>query len=517
MFPGASGPFGPWAVAQPSDNRCGMDPLSLQAPNLGLVRPAIALQSDLSAVLREGRVLAGEVLQTFGGGAFLIGIGRHRVPAQGRVALEDGQRFLFVVEGEGAQLALRIVPETAHEEPQLLRALRGVLGADQPLGKLVEALLQALHAGGSEQQLGERLAALLARSGSSAERMAAALSAGGPLVFEARLALAAALSLPAAEAAALGGELERWLAAGLLTTTDGASLGAREDLVSKIRAALAELLGGSPQRAGRERAFSAWLAAAEGSSRRSAHDLASLLEVAIGRSASGADRALLLANLRALNLPQLGRGLELLLLRSLLGVGIIGQGTGAQRARRLAAGMQSELKAQLLEVAARSGPGLAREALAHTLDGLEAEQLLNVARQRAGEPLHWSLPVHEGGRWTTAHLYVQRSSRDAEGSASADPRSAWRLSLSVDLSGTGPVRADLSVCSDAVDVWLRASRQEVLEAFAAGIAELETRLASGGRRVAVHLAPALPASQLAEDSAADVRFLREHPLMDLSA
>ena len=42
-----------------------MDPLGLQAPHLGWVRPAIALQSDLSAVLREGRVLAGEVLQTF--------------------------------------------------------------------------------------------------------------------------------------------------------------------------------------------------------------------------------------------------------------------------------------------------------------------------------------------------------------------------------------------------------------------------------------------------------------------
>ena len=52
-----------------------MDPVSLQASNLLAARPMIALQGDLGAVLREGRVMAGEVLQSFGGGSMLIGIG----------------------------------------------------------------------------------------------------------------------------------------------------------------------------------------------------------------------------------------------------------------------------------------------------------------------------------------------------------------------------------------------------------------------------------------------------------
>jgi hypothetical protein len=41
-----------------------MDPVSLQASGLNAVRPTIALSNDLGAVLREGRVLAGEVLQS---------------------------------------------------------------------------------------------------------------------------------------------------------------------------------------------------------------------------------------------------------------------------------------------------------------------------------------------------------------------------------------------------------------------------------------------------------------------
>lgn len=494
-----------------------MDPLSLQSPSLGLVRPASALHSDLSAVLREGRVLAGEVLQTLGGGTFLIGIGRHRVPAQGQVALEEGQRFLFAVEGEGAELALRILLEDSPAEPQLLRALRAVLGADQPLGRIVEALLHALQGAGSEQQLGERLAAPFASSGASAQRLAAALTNGGPMVYEARLALAAALSMPAAEATALGGELERWLAEGLARSTREGHGNPAEDSLSRLRAALAELLGGSATRAGREHAFSAWLAAADGVAGKAPIDLKSLLELAIARSAVGTERTTLLANLRALNLPQLGRGLEVLLLRSLLGVGALAQGSAAQRVRRLASSLHGEFKAQLLEASARWEPGPGREALTRALEGVEAEQLLNVARQRAGEPLHWSLPLLESGRWTTAHLFVQRGSSDGQGSSGSDPKSVWRLSLAIDLTGTGPVRADLAARSGALDLWLRASRPAGLSALAAGLGELEARLAQGGRRVSIHLAPATEESLLPEQSAADVRFLREHPLMDLSA
>jgi hypothetical protein len=488
-----------------------MDPLGLEAPRAGVIRPATALQSDLSAVLREGRVLAGEVLQSMGGGSVLVGIGRHRVPAQSQVALEQGQRFFFVVEGQGEELALRILHER-EGEPQLLRALRGVLGADQPLGRIAETLLQALQADPTAADLRERFAALLTKLAGSPQQLAAALTSGGPLVYEAKLALAAALHLPASEAAALGADLERWLAAGL--QPDAQRETGRVDLLSQLRSALAELLGVGPSRAGRERALAAWIAGSETPSSKSAPDLALLLELAIARLAAGSDRAALLARLRSLNVSQLGRGLELLLLRSLLGVEHV---AARSLSREIAARAGSELKASWVEALSRLDPGPAREAVARALEGLEAEQLLNVARRRAGEALHWSVPLLDGERWTTAHLFVQRGCRPDKEADPASAAATWRLSLSLDLSATGPLRADLAARSGALDVWVRAARPGTVSTLQAGMRELESRLAWGGRKVAVHVALAPPQVPPAEDCAADVRFLREHPLMDLSA
>jgi Flagellar hook-length control protein FliK len=489
-----------------------MDPLGLQAPHLGWVRPAIALQSDLSAVLREGRVLAGEVLQTFDGGALLIGIGRHRIAAQSQVALEAGQRFLFAVEGEGDELALRILAPQSEGEPELLKALRSVLGADPPLGQLVDELLQALQDDASSTRLRESLIAYLTNAGANAQQLAETLLGGGPLVYEARLALAAALSLPADEAAALGEDLQRWLLAGLQPEGSDASA---SELAERLRASIAELLGGSPSRAGRERAFAAWLTAADRTGASAAIDLAQLLELAVARCSTGAEQAALLARLRALNPSQLGRGLEVLLLRSLLAVEPSGPEGATRRMRQLASRAGGELKAQLIEALARLEPGRARDAVARALDGLEAEQLLDVARRRDGEALHWSVPLLDGKRWTTAHLFVQRERREsAEERALGD---VWRMSLALDLSGTGPLRADLCARPGFLEARVRAARPATVSALAAGLAELQSRLAVGGRRVAVRVAAAAPEALSTEDAAADVRYLREHPLMDLSA
>jgi len=489
-----------------------MDPLGLQAPHLGWVRAPTALQSDLSAVLREGRVLAGEVLQTFDGGALLIGIGRHRIAAQSQVALEAGQRFLFAVEGEGEELALRILAPQAEGEPELLKALRGVLGADQPLGQLVDELLQTVQGDASSTRLSESLLAYLANAGTDAQQLAETLLGGGPLVYEARLALAAALSLPADEAEAIGADLQRWLVSGL--QLDGSSV-PDDEIAQRLRTSIAELLGGNASRAGRERAFNAWLAPSDRNGASAAIDLAQLLDLAVARSSTGADQAALLVRLRALNVSQLGRGLEVLLLRSLLALEPPGPTSAMRRVRQMASRIGGEPKAQLIEALAEIEQGRARDAVARALDGIEAEQLLDVARKRAGEALHWSLPVLDGTRWTTAHLFVQRERRDP----AQDPMlgDAWRMSLALDLSGTGPLRADLSARPGSLEVRVRASRPATVSVLAAGLAELQSRLAMGGRRVAVNVAAAAPEALSTEAAATDVRYLREHPLMDLSA
>jgi hypothetical protein len=494
-----------------------MDPLTLQASNLGVVRPAIALHSDLSAVLREGRVLAGEVLQSFGGGAFLIGIGRHRVPADGPVGLEEGHRFLFVVEGEGEALALRVLSGRAGDEPALLRALREALGQDQPLGRLLQGLLAALAGGGSEAEaLAAELARLTTGGGTNVDPLAERLAGSAGLAFESRLAVAASLGLPPAEASRLGAELEAWIL-GRLTTGGARASSPGAELLQGLRAEVAALLGADGSSASREAAFAAWLAAGEPGAEHPAPSLARLLEAGLRRLLSGVQRDEALARLHAAPLATLGRGLELLVVRRLLDLGAPPRALVEEQVRGALERARSDLKGRLLGALERLGEGSARTAVLRTVQGLEAEQLLDLARARGGEPTHYSLPLADGEGWTTAHLFVEprRCAEEPTPGACEDP--AWRLGLAVELSRTGALRADLLARPGELLVRVRASRPEVVAALAAGLPEVEARLAVGGRRVHVTLAAAPESELVVEPSAADVGYLRRHHVMDLSA
>jgi hypothetical protein len=494
-----------------------MDPLTLQASNLGVVRPAIALHSDLSAVLREGRVLAGEVLQSFGGGAFLIGIGRHRVPADGPVGLEQGHRFLFVVEGEGDELALRVLPETSGDEPALLRALREALGQDQPVGRLLRGLLAALDGHGPQaEELAAELARAAANPRSGTRALVDLLRGATGLAYEARLAVAAALRLPPAQAAQLGAELEAWIL-GRLAGSEAEQPVSTRSLGAGLRAQVAERLAAVGSSARREAAFATWLAAGEAGVERPAPDLAGLLEAALRRLITGPARDEMLARLHATPLATLGRGLELLLVRRLLGLGAAPRELVEEHVRQAVGRARGDLKGRLLAALNQMEAGPARDAVLRAVRGLEAEQLLDLARARGGEPTHYSLPLVDGDRWTTAHLFVEPRRTEDEPSPSAGDEPSWRLGLAVDLSRTGPLRADLLARRGELLVRVRASRPAVLEALSAGLAEVEARLALGGRRVQVILATASEAELRVEEASADVGYLRDHHVMDLSA
>jgi hypothetical protein len=123
-----------------------MDPISLSSDAAARVRPAPGLAPDLAAVLQQGRVLAGEVLQVFGGGTLVVGVGRHRVPAQSQVELALGQRFLFRVEGAGDELTLRLLQQGELPETPLVRALREHLAHERPIGRLLADLAARLRA-----------------------------------------------------------------------------------------------------------------------------------------------------------------------------------------------------------------------------------------------------------------------------------------------------------------------------------------------------------------------------------
>ncbi len=491
-----------------------MEPFALQSSAPGLIRPTINLQSDLGAVLREGRVMSGEVLQTLDGETLLIGVGSHRVPARTRVRMQQGYKFLFQVERDGETVVLRVLGEGEDGESVLLRTLRQVMGQDQPVGELLQRLAEALRASSAEapaptaagKLLGE-LPAHLFEPGSLASDLLARLGGGG-LAYEARLAEVALASLPGARLQALATELRATLLGELLRDVPPESA---STLDAALRSALVGLFGGESEV---ESGLRHWLG---GTSADDAEplprDLGALLALALGRMKLGSDRAVVLGNLHRAELASLGRGLQQLLLRALLAL----PAPAPASARIVPADLAwaaTDLKGQLLRALTALPDGPAREAVARTLAGLEAEQLLNLARGQSHEPLHWSLPLPDGDRWTTAHLFFRRAG-DEEARHSACAAGTHRLTIAVDFAHTGPVRADLVAGSGSLAMRVVATRRDVVDTLSQHLGELEQRLASEGRRVNLVVALARAGEMRVDAGAAhDIRYLRDHHLMD---
>lgn len=364
-----------------------MDPIAA-TPASQTVRPAVqAVQQELSGLLRDGRMLVGEVLARESGGTLLIAIGRFHVPAETDVRMDPGQAFLFRVERNGDAVVLNVLGQGGEPESALLAALRRVIGEERPLSEVL---------------------------GSVAAR------------------IRAELARPGAELDVLRGLLGS-LEAHVLTPGAGGT-------------ELAEALARSGLR------YEAALLAA---------------------AAAGAPSGELLARLA------------------------------------------EDLKAELLRALERLAEGPVRDAVARALAGLEAEQLLNLARAQAGEAQVWSLPVPDGTGWTTARILVDpRGGRDGESGDA--PQASRRLVLGVTFSNTGPLRADLLLDAGSLTVRLVAARREVVDALERDRAELARRLGAPARRVEVHARLGSLAEVSVGVNPLDVRFLRENRLMDVS-
>lgn len=368
-----------------------MEPLAASSAG-AVIRPAAAaLQQDLSAVLRHGRVLAGEVLQSPGDGSILIAIGRHRVPAETHVLLNPGEHFLFRVESGEGEVVLRLLGSGDPTVSQLLQALRGVVGEERPVGELL-------------QDLAHQIRAALERPGAPVEDLR-----------QLQEALARHVPRPGAGGSEAGALLQQIL------------------LQSGLR-----------------------------------------YEAALAAALSG--------------------------------------GASAQVLERL----QGDLKAELLRAFAELENGPLRETLARTLAGIEAEQLLNLARQRAGEPLVWSFPFPDAGGWTTARLLVHaREEDEGDSSGAAEATRHPDLVLGVRFSNLGPIRAELSMSEQRLDVRLLVTSAELAVKLKADFTQLAERLGAG-RSVHLFARVGTPAEVDVAESPLDIRFLREHRLMDVS-
>ncbi|MBI5432121.1 MAG: flagellar hook-length control protein FliK [Planctomycetes bacterium] len=492
-----------------------MDPLSLQSTQAVVLRPT-GTGDELARVLQRGQVVAGEVLQNTDG-SVLLAIGRHRITAQSQVRLEPGQRFLFEVVESSEGIALRILdPGAASDEPTLLRALRAVMGRSQPIGEIVAELRAALLKAQPTPEPGspvatlldalarhvwtyadgaEELARLLAQNGTSYEAhlLDAALETGSPRELE-RIAQALRAGL-FAELADDSGVLGRTPDEFFAKLGEGLWRELARTLGVDVATARATLLAELDWN-GLARDLKSWLGRA----------LASL----------GKDPAVAVAHarLQAVDFESWTREERLLFARVLLGAPVATEAArDPARIRARVSLLVADLKSELLIALERTPAGPVRGAIERTLAALEAEQLFNLARAEGGEARHWSLPIADGQRLATLDLTHHRVEERLAGGGEGEP--SHRLSFAVDFTHTGPVRADLLARNGQLSVRLSVVEPAVVAHLRADLHELQTRLSSGGRSVHVALVPAELADVRVRPGPSEIRYLREHHVMDL--
>lgn len=448
-----------------------MESLGVQARPAPYLQPAHALQGDVAAVLREGRVLAGEVLQRLDGSSLLIGIGgRYRVPANSRAELQPGDRFLFQVQraevgGAASELVLRVL-EGEERESLLLRTLRGrTSGAPIDLGQALLDLGKALRGGGPRAEA--LLAALRGgafsaeqatsgASGSAADALRAALQFGG-VRHEAALLDASFSKLPAG---ARPGELAHLLVERAL----GGELAAE---ASSTRAVLQPAI--ASLHAGLDGALF--------------DDLESILRSVADKVRARPVPDASSASLRA----QLANGLESLARGGAL-TESVRRLVQSQFEERELAGLRGNRKALLLGALFGEGESelspAAREAGRQTLRALESEQLQSVLRREVGAAQRFSLPFLSGNEVHSAKLWVERPKADERSASPArEEDRRTRATVALELSALGPVRVDVLLHGERVALRALVSTEEAAVALRAGFEGLRQRLEAGGQEL----------------------------------
>lgn len=484
-----------------------MDPLASQAASTGSLRPALALDSSLAAVLSEGRVVAGEVLQTLDGRNLLLGIGRHRVPADSGVDLKPGDRFLAQVTKGEKGLVLNVRGRAGAAESKLLSALRTVVGQDRPIGEqlteLASRLRGALTGGASLDDSAAKLLRGLEehvfRPGSNASELGRLLAKSG-INFEALLLGEGRQG----GALLLGATVSEFTKQLILNLQQFSSLGAGLG---------AGLLSKEQWKALEQNLAKDWLAAnsttMEGTVGGKSNSLQNAIAKRLGELSLQGPKA---AQLQAA-IGELGD-----VLSRLFGEG--GDRTLVETHQkwlqqlRHSEALVANLKSKLLAALEQLPPGEARDAVAKTLAGIESEQLLNLARRELNEGWHMSLPIPDGERWATAQLFYH--GHEGSTASGGEGEAMKRLSVAVDFSSLGPVRAEIGANSSTLALRLIVTRPEVLLELRSQLEELSTRLASSDRSPRISISLGSSEDTSLDSLSLEMRWLRDHRLMDLS-
>lgn len=370
-----------------------MEPLSNSVASALKIQPTLATLPVLNALLRDGLVVSGEVLETSAGLAYLS-LGGRRVPAETSVELRPGQKFRARVQTGDGRIVLRLLEAPPEAGETLERALRSVLAQDEPQGALVAKLVADLVEHGEKLPAQER------------ERLLAVVR-----------------------------EIERFV------------------FTPRTRAA---------GEAGSEPAISA-----------------RVLKEALG--GTGAFHEALIAG-------------------------------GGREAIELA---RADLKSWLWTALSRTTDATEKAILQRALDGIEAEQLLDVARRESGDARAIGLAVPDGPATATAFLVVHPDARREE--ADSEPEHERRLcvDLCVSFSRLGPVRAEFRLEGGRLGVRFVVADPEVAARIERDAGTLVEGLTASAPVASFAVLRAPPEAVDTALTPGDVRFLREHPLVDL--
>ena len=145
-----------------------------------------------------------------------------------------------------------------------------------------------------------------------------------------------------------------------------------------------------------------------------------------------------------------------------------------------------EVAAALIAESGAAGSGL-REVIGRHLAAREFEHAWNVARREFGDPPAFGFAVPDGpDHYATVQLVGDNPSGRGRGSERG--QESCHVTVGVEFSGLGPVRADLAVRGDQIALRLVVARPDVAQEIRFRASELESVLALEGRRVLLAVA-----------------------------
>jgi hypothetical protein len=199
---------------------------------------------------------------------------------------------------------------------------------------------------------------------------------------------------------------------------------------------------------------------------------------------------------------------------ALLRTGLFHEALIAKGGRDEIALARADLKSVLLAALQLATDGPERESLQRALAGLEAEQLLDVARSSAGDARQIGIAVPDGAQLATASFVVHPDGGRDENGADAAREKRVAVDLAVSFKHLGPVRAEFRLDGSRLAVRFLVASPDVAARLEHDADEMASNIAANGTTPALQVVTASSEALVSDTALERVSFLRDHLLLD---